>query len=148
MKRRLLPSFVLACLACLLPCLRGEAPSITLPPGDPLLVLSVPSNGNENVLSTAVSKALAGEKWSNLGWLGSITTGKSTYRRVSIDVFAVTSATQVKIYATFTDDAELTPERRQELALDRLELLEKRIARELKLKFYKGRGENGADLAG
>jgi len=135
-------------LSSLLPALKAEDPSpFTLPAGDPLAVLVLPEGLDVTNVGIAVSKALVGERWENLGWEGHLTTATIKKSRVNIKVFALASAADVKLYAQYSSESNLAEEKCQQVALRELRSLEKTVAEQLKLTFRKAKGEETVDRA-
>jgi len=147
--KKVLPALLFLALLINLPVLRAEdAPSaFTLPDGDPMAILALPDGSEQSKVSIAVSKALVEEQWENLGWQYNITTATTVQSKITIKVFAVATAADVKFYANYTSEKEVPEEKFRRLAQRQIGYLERTIAAKLNLVFKKAKGDGIADQA-
>jgi hypothetical protein len=127
--------------------LRADGSSFALPAGDPLTVLALPEGLELRNVSLAVSKALVAEGWENLGWEGNVTTATAKVSRVNIKVYALASASDIKLYALYSSESNMTEEKCRQASVRELRTLEKTIAGKLELTFRKAKGDDVADHA-
>ncbi|MFT3869211.1 MAG: hypothetical protein QM715_12200 [Nibricoccus sp.] len=147
--KKLLPLLFLVSTLCALPVLRGQelSPAFTPPPGDPIAILAMPAGMDQSKVSVAVSKALVEEQWENLGWERNVTTATTVQSKITIKVYAVATAADVKFYANFTSDKEVPEDKFKRLAQRQIGYLEKTIATKLNLSFKKAKGDSMVDQA-
>jgi len=136
-----------AVLSFLLPGLRAEDSPFTPPAGDPLAMMLLPDGLVASNVSVAISKALVEEEWENLGWEGNVTTATIRKSRVNIKVFVLAVATDVKLYAQYSSESNVSEEKCRQTAQRELKSLEKTIAEKLNLSFHKAKGDETADRA-
>ena len=136
-----------AVLSFLLPSLRAADTPFALPKAAPLATMIFSDGLALKDISIAVSKALVADGWENLGWEGNVTTATAKQSRISIKVFVLASAAEVKLYAEYTSDNNATEEKCRTVSLRALRSLEKAIAEALKLSFRKAKGEETVDRA-
>lgn len=129
--------------------LRAEdtASAFTLPSSEPLTVLLLPEGFKQSDVSVAISKALLEEQWENLGWESNITTATSLQSRVNLKVFAVTNASDVKLYVSYSSEKNVPDDKCKKVALRQLRFLERTIATKLKLIFRQAKGDETVDRA-
>lgn len=132
-----------ALLLCGLFSLRAQTPSpaFVLPQGEPVATLTLPEGLKAQEVSLAVSKALVAQEWENLGWEGNLTTATTVQSKITIKLYAQTTATEVKFFASFSSEKNVPEEKSRQIALRQLRPLEKSIAEALGLAFRKGKGE-------
>ncbi|MFT3783869.1 MAG: hypothetical protein QM790_17805 [Nibricoccus sp.] len=124
-----------------------ESSAFKLPAEEPLAILSLPAGLDQTNVGVAVSKALVEEQWENLSWERNVTTATSVQSHVSIKVFAVATASDVKFYATYTSEKNTPEEKCRKITLRQLGYLEKTIATKLNLAFRKSKGDSNIDQA-
>lgn len=147
--KKLMPLLFFASIAFAVPALWAQefSPAFVLPAGDPMAILALPDGMDQNKVAIAVSKALVEEQWENLGWERNITTAITTHSKITIKVYAVATAADVKFYANYTSEKEVTEEKFKRLALRQIGYLEKTLAAKLSLNFHKAKGDNLVDQA-
>ena len=140
-------SIAAAVLALLFSSLRAADSPFTPPAGDPLAGMVLPDGLAVSNVSLAISKALVEEEWENLGWEGNVTTATIKKSRVNIKVFALAGAANVKLYAQYSTESNLTEEKCRQIAQRELKSLEKVVAEKLNLSFHKAKGDETFDRA-
>lgn len=147
--KKLLPLLFFVSILSALPALRAQefSPAFVLPAGDPIAILAMPAGMEQSKVSVAVSKALVEEQWENLGWERNITTATTVQSKITIKVYAVATAADVKFYANFTSEKEVPEEKFKRLAQRQIGYLEKTIAIKLNLSFKKAKGDSVVDQA-
>jgi len=136
-----------AVFALLFPSLRAEDSPFTPPAGDPLAGMVLPDGLAVSNVSLAISKALVEEEWENLGWEGNVTTATIKKSRVNIKVFALAGAANVKLYAQYSTESNLSEDKCRQIAQRELKSLEKVVAEKLNLSFHKAKGDETFDRA-
>jgi len=98
-------------------------------------------------VSIAVSKALVEARWENLGWEGNVTTATTKKSRIIIKVFALAAASEVKFYASYSSDNNVTEEKFRQVAVRELRSLGRDVAEKLNLTYRKAKGDDTVDRA-
>lgn len=147
--KKSLPLLLLFSVLAIIPRLHAQetSPAFVLPAGDPMAILALPDGLKQGDVSVAVSKALVEEQWENLGWERNITTATTVQSKITIKVYAVATAADVKFYANFTSEKEVPEEKFKRLAQRQIGYLEKTITTKLNLAFKKGKGDTLVDQA-
>ncbi len=118
-----------------------------LPAGEPLATLALPDGLNRGDVSIAVSKVLVAANWENLGWEGNVTTATTKKSRITLKVFVLSAASEVKFYATYTSENKVTEDKLRQMAVRELRALGRDIAEELNLTYRKAKGDGTVDRA-
>lgn len=112
-----------------------------------MAILAMPPGMDQGKVSVAVSKALVEEQWENLNWERNVTIATTVQSKITIKVYAVATAADVKFYANFTSEKEIQEEKFKRLAQRQIGYLEKAIATKLSLTFKKAKGDMLVDQA-
>lgn len=140
-------AIIVSMLSLCLPNLRAEESLFALPVGEPLATLALPEGLKLGNVSIAVSKALVEARWENLGWEGNVTTATAKKSRITIKVFALAAATEVKFYASYTSDNNVSEEKFRQVAVRELRSLGRDVAEKLNLTYRKAKGDDTVDRA-